>query len=71
MWRTSSFSFSNGNCIEVNDVDDDDWRTSTKSESGNCVEVKTGIAVRDTKNRDGATLRFTSVSWQRFLDNIK
>jgi Domain of unknown function (DUF397) len=62
--RTSSYSFSNGNCVEV----DDDWRTATYSQgasncaevgrwrastvsasNGHCVEVAPGVLVRDTK----------------------
>ena len=51
-WRKSSFSFSNGGCIEVTDwrkprrsygggncVEIADWRKSGRSESSNCVEA--------------------------------
>ncbi|MER6072055.1 DUF397 domain-containing protein [Streptomyces sp. NPDC001817] len=48
------------------------WRKSSFSDLGaaDCVEVAcTGdrIMVRDTKDRDHATLRFTPASWRAFL----
>ena len=47
------------------------WRKSSYSSSngGNCVEVAatpSAIAVRDSKNADGATLAFSRDSWQAF-----
>lgn len=50
------------------------WRTSTRSSSTNCVEVATldgGIAVRDSKDRGGPTLRFARTSWVEFLAATK
>ena len=52
------------------------WRTSTYSNNGGaCVEVASNlpgtVAVRDSKNSDGATLTFTTGSWQAFIDGIK
>jgi hypothetical protein len=52
------------------------WRKSTKSSGGNdCVEVADNlpqiVAVRDTKNRDGATLTFTHRDWSAFLAGIR
>jgi len=29
------------------------------------------VLVRDTKNRSGAVLRFTSAAWRRFADEVK
>ena len=49
------------------------WRKSTKSGSngGNCVEVADNLAdvvlVRDTKDRDGGTLTFSTESWRGFV----
>jgi hypothetical protein len=47
------------------------WRKSSHSSSngGNCVEVATtphAIAVRDSKNPDGAAVAFSRDSWQAF-----
>jgi hypothetical protein len=50
------------------------WRTSTRSSSTNCVEVGAldgSIAVRDSKDRGGPTLRFTPGSWREFLAAAK
>ncbi|RZU75510.1 uncharacterized protein DUF397 [Micromonospora kangleipakensis] len=49
------------------------WRTSTRSgdNGGNCVEVADNlpgvVAVRDSKDRGGPTLTFTSDSWAAFV----
>ncbi|MDI2031649.1 DUF397 domain-containing protein [Saccharopolyspora sp. TS4A08] len=52
----------------------DDWRTSSHSgQEGNCVEVGWSadqVGVRDTKDRDGGTLRFETEVWQRFLRSL-
>jgi Domain of unknown function (DUF397) len=51
------------------------WRKSTRSGSGNCVEVAKNlpgiVAVRDTKNRNGATLVFTDSEWSAFLGGVR
>ncbi|MFG1917350.1 DUF397 domain-containing protein [Micromonospora sp. NPDC048898] len=53
------------------------WRKSTKSGSngGDCVEVADNlpgvVLVRDTKNRDGGTLNFSSQTWRSFLSFAK
>ena len=77
-WRTSSYSSSGsngGNCVEVGA-----WRKSSRSgnsgNGGNCVEAGaltngTGIAVRDTKDRDGATFTFTPDTWSDFVAELK
>ena len=76
-WRTSSFSGNAGgqNCVEVGA-----WRKSSRSGSGsnggNCVEAGqltngTGIAIRDTKDRDGATFTFTPNAWAGFVADLK
>lgn len=53
-----------------------DWRKSSHSGAtgGSCVEV-TGTArvvlVRDTKDRDGATLAFSAEAWRAFAEKLK
>jgi hypothetical protein len=53
---------------------DMNWRKATYSNGGeNCVEVANadGVAVRDTKDRDGGTLGFTAEAWTRFLEKLR
>lgn len=51
-----------------------EWRTSTRSVgNGNCVEVAGadgGIAVRDTKDRQGPVLAFAPAAWRVFVRGI-
>jgi hypothetical protein len=52
------------------------WRKSSRSSpSGdNCVEVAFAgdeVAVRDSKNRDAATLLFTVDEWKAFIEGAK
>ncbi len=53
IWRKSSFSAGNGECVEVA------WRKATSSaDNGHCVEVAGTLgAVRDSKNPAGPILR--------------
>jgi len=52
-----------------------EWRKSSYSDAngGQCVEVANGngVAVRDTNDRDGATLAFTVSAWQEFTGSLK
>jgi hypothetical protein len=49
------------------------WRKSTRSNGtgGNCVEVADNlpgvVAVRDSKDRDGAVLAFEPQAWRAFV----
>ncbi|WP_093401665.1 DUF397 domain-containing protein [Micromonospora sediminimaris] len=46
------------------------WRTSSRSGSGECVEVAgfvDAVGVRDSKDRQGAELSFAATSWTRFV----
>jgi len=52
------------------------WRKATYSSSngGACIEVGTApqsIAVRDSKDPDGAILAFSPHDWQRFTGQMK
>jgi hypothetical protein len=51
------------------------WRKSSYSTNGgqDCVEVAGdgAILVRDTTDRDGGTLAFSSETWRRFAATIK
>ena len=64
-WRKSTHSES-GNCVEAAD-----WRTPAASMAdGNCVEVASGVAVRDTKDREGPVLKFSAAAWRAFLGTL-
>lgn len=53
------------------------WRKAARSNAngGACVEVAAnrvaGIKVRDSKNPEGARLRFDTAEWGRFLSRVK
>jgi hypothetical protein len=52
------------------------WRKSSYSgnNGGDCVEVghqEAGVAVRDTKDREGSVLWFTPEAWRRFATRLK
>ncbi len=53
------------------------WHKSSYSgdPQGNCVEVAElpdgTRLVRDTKDRDGGTLRFSADAWRRFTDQLR
>jgi hypothetical protein len=51
------------------------WRKSTYSDAngGNCVEVASAevIKVRDTTDREGATLSFSGGAWAEFVTALK
>jgi hypothetical protein len=51
------------------------WRKSTHSDAngGNCVEVADFprvVRVRDTKDRDGASLTFSAEAWATFTRDL-
>jgi Domain of unknown function (DUF397) len=53
-----------------------DWRKSTYSSAngGQCLETASRngkILIRDTANRDGATLTIPAATWQRFTSTLK
>ena len=53
-----------------------DWRKSTYSDAngGSCVETASSagaITVRDTTDRDGVTLAFPVLAWERLLASLR
>ena len=52
-----------------------EWRKSTRSSgNGNCLEFaefSEFVAVRDTKDRTGPMLTFTSAGWRAFVERTK
>jgi hypothetical protein len=53
---------------------DSSWEKSSFSGSQGCVEWcidGEGVSVRDTKDRDGAQLRFTYIEWAAFLAAVR
>ena len=49
------------------------WEKSVRSGSNGCVEVAfldDHVALRDSKNKDGAILVFTSKEWDAFLGGV-
>ena len=69
-WRTSSYTGTNGNCVEIAT-----WRKSTRSgTNGACVEVGDAarvVLVRDTKDRDSGALAFSAGAWAAFTAPLK
>ena len=54
---------------------DNGWRVSSFSgTNGNCTEVASGngaVLVRDTVDRDGATLCIPAAAWQEFVQRVR
>lgn len=71
-WRKSARSGQAGNCVEVGRAV---WRKSARSgPENNCVEVADlpgVVAVRDSKNPEGAKLAFTRREWEAFVGGVK
>lgn len=50
------------------------WRTAAACGAHECVEVAptdTGVAIRDSKDPDGAILRYSTAEWKIFLAGAK
>lgn len=77
MFRKSSYSNSQGACVEVDMefIEAASWRTACGSMNGECIEVGHGpavVGVRDTKdNGTGPILKFTGDEWGKFLHAVK
>jgi len=66
-WHRSTFCAS-GACVEVRFV-----KASASLANGACVEVGRccgGVLLRDSKDPDGPTLRFTGAEWAAFLGGV-
>jgi hypothetical protein len=53
---------------------DQNWRASTRSDDGQCVEVRRvddTIEVRDSRDRSGPVLTFTFDEWAAFTGGTK
>lgn len=49
------------------------WRKSSRSSSGNCVEVAElpgAMAVRDSKDPDGGHFVVDAAAWNAFIESI-
>ncbi len=69
-WRRASFSNQSGACVEVA------WhKSSHSSQNGNCVEVAANppelVAMRDSKDPDGAKLIVSAEQWRAFLGGVR
>jgi hypothetical protein len=56
------------------DLSGAEWRKSTRSTQDACVEiafVDGGVAVRDSKDRNGPVLRFTAQEWEAFVGGAR
>ena len=62
--------------MDAKDLRRAEWRISSYSANGStCVEVARNlpgiVAVRDSKDRHGATLTFTPEEWQAFTARLR
>jgi uncharacterized protein DUF397 len=77
VWRKSSYSARNGECVEVAfaTVGVPDWRKSSYSaNNGDCVEfalVEDVAGTRDSKDPGGPELWFRGARWGNFLAAVK
>jgi hypothetical protein len=73
LWFAGSLQEGSGEKSMVNNVA---WRKSSYSggSGGNCVEAANAasvVMVRDTRDRDGQTLAFTTETWEAFTASLR
>lgn len=74
MWRKSSYSGVNNNCVEVAHIPATFRKSSYSGQEPNCIEVADfplGAAVRDSKHPTHGHLPFPSVEWSAFLSTAR
>lgn len=73
-WRKSTYSASQGQCVEVAPMPGGEWHKSSHSAgSGQCVEVAGmpgAVGVRDSKNRSVGALVAGPRTWRAFVASI-
>jgi len=50
------------------------WKSARSCTGGNCVQVAVAgdvIALRDSKNQDGAVLIYSTDEWTAFVEGVK
>ncbi|WP_397222390.1 DUF397 domain-containing protein [Nocardiopsis lambiniae] len=70
VWRKSSYSGVNGNCVEVAHF----RKSGYSGQDQNCVEVADlpcGSAVRDSKHLAAGHLPFSAAEWDAFLSSAR
>jgi hypothetical protein len=65
-----------GRSVDVDEIKSHalEWRISTKSAGGNCVEVAIDgdrVHVRNSRRRGGLILSFSREHWQHFIHAVK
>ncbi|MEU0491461.1 DUF397 domain-containing protein [Nocardiopsis sp. NPDC006139] len=74
VWRKSSYSGVNGNCVEVAHLPANFRKSSYSAQDQNCVEIADlpcGAAVRDSKHPTAGHLPFPSPEWTAFLHSTR
>jgi hypothetical protein len=75
-WRKSSYSGTEGNCLEAAVIGRARWyKSSYSGTQGNCVEVAgdmpDAVAVRDSKDPGGPALVFSRDEWTAFIGQLR
>lgn len=71
-WQKATKSGAAGHCVEVRLTGE--WKASTASGGGNCVEVRRyegNVEVRNSRFPDGTVLSFTPEEWDAFCDGAR